>query len=227
MLITKRARYILTASILFTCVFGTKAFADDSLSPMLNHVQTSGSHCDDMYAMTLYEYKLEKEVQKEKEEKARLQKEKEEKERKEKNTHREIAEKNLPTQDRKTPYISNSTDKSTKVLEVGKKYIGVPYVFGGTSPSGFDCSGFTQYVVKQATGLDITRTSSSQPYCGLMHQINLSDARPGDLVYDIGQHAGIFISDGGSYLTILHASVPGDTVKIGQYHRNVSVYRLN
>lgn len=225
MLLNKKIKYILMASVLFTCMISTKSFADNKLSPMLNHVTSSGHNCDDMYVMTLFELKAEQKAQKDKEEQE--VKLKQEKERKEQSGTNEVEEKNLPTSCTKVPYISDDANKSSRVLEVGKKYIGVPYVYGGTSPDGFDCSGFTQYVVREATGLDISRTASSQPYCGLMHQINLDDARPGDLVYDMGQHAGIFVSNSGPYLTILHASVPGDTVKIGYYPNKVSVYRLN
>lgn len=84
---------------------------------------------------------------------------------------------------------------------------GVPYVFGGTSRSGFDCSGFTQYVYK-ASGISIPRTSYTQFNSG--SSVSKQDLQPGDLVffttYSKGaSHVGIYIGNG----TFVHASDSG------------------
>lgn len=106
------------------------------------------------------------------------------------------------------------------------KYLGTPYVWGGTSPRGFDCSGYTQYVMRETFGVDISRTTSSQPGSRYLQKISMSEAQPGDLIYKPGQHTGIYLAGkGGGNLTILHSPVPGQSVKIGSYTRNVSVYR--
>jgi cell wall-associated NlpC family hydrolase len=80
------------------------------------------------------------------------------------------------------------------IIEIARRYIGTPYVYGGTTPSGFDCSGLTQYVYKQV-GIALPRTSGSQARAG--RQISAAEARPGDLVYPrSGGHIGIYVGNG-------------------------------
>jgi cell wall-associated NlpC family hydrolase len=74
------------------------------------------------------------------------------------------------------------------VLEVAARYVGTPYVSGGRTPSGFDCSGFTSYVYAQL-GITLSRTSSQQRYDGV--QVSRADAKPGDLIWSPG-HIGIY-----------------------------------
>ena len=74
------------------------------------------------------------------------------------------------------------------VLEIAARYVGVPYVSGGTTPSGFDCSGFTSYVYAQL-GISLPRTSSAQRYAGQV--VSRADALPGDLIWSPG-HIGIY-----------------------------------
>ena len=74
------------------------------------------------------------------------------------------------------------------VLEVAARYVGVPYVSGGTTPSGFDCSGFTSYVFAQL-GVSLPRTSGAQRYAGQV--VSRADALPGDLIWSPG-HIGIY-----------------------------------
>ena len=81
------------------------------------------------------------------------------------------------------------------------RYVGVPYVYGGTTPAGFDCSGFVQYVYRQ-NGIELPRTSGAQASVGV--PVSLANARPGDIV-TWGYHSGIYAGNG----TVLHASMPG------------------
>ncbi|MBM6641277.1 C40 family peptidase [Lacticaseibacillus paracasei] len=91
------------------------------------------------------------------------------------------------------------------------KYIGVPYVYGGTSPSGFDCSGLIYYAAKEA-GINLPRTSQAQSTLG--SYVSVSDLQAGDLVFwgGVGSayHVGIYIG-GGQYV---HAPAPGQSVTI-------------
>ncbi|WP_338751927.1 C40 family peptidase [Bacillus sp. FJAT-52991] len=66
------------------------------------------------------------------------------------------------------------------MVSYGKKFMGVPYVFGGTTPKGFDCSGFTQYVYKHH-GVSIPRTTGEQYSVGT--SVAKSELKPGDLVF--------------------------------------------
>jgi cell wall-associated NlpC family hydrolase len=74
------------------------------------------------------------------------------------------------------------------VLEVAARYVGVPYVSGGTTPDGFDCSGFVSYVYAQL-GISLPRTSSAIKAAGTV--ISASEAQPGDLIWSPG-HISIY-----------------------------------
>ena len=93
------------------------------------------------------------------------------------------------------------------VVETAKKYLGTRYVYGGTTPSGFDCSGFTQYVFKQH-GVSLSRTAAAQAGNGV--SVDKSNLQPGDLVffYSPISHVGIYVG-GGSFI---HASSTGTGV---------------
>nr|WP_202627643.1 C40 family peptidase [Cellulomonas sp. APG4] len=91
------------------------------------------------------------------------------------------------------------------VLEVAARYVGTPYVSGGTTPSGFDCSGFTSYVYAQL-GITLPRTSTAQKAAGTI--VSRADARPGDLVWSPG-HIGIYA--GGNQM--IDSPRPGKTVQ--------------
>lgn len=81
------------------------------------------------------------------------------------------------------------------VLSSMRKYEGVPYKWGGTTPRGFDCSGFVQYVYRKA-GIRLPRTSAAQRRVGV--PVPRSQARPGDLVCMPG-HVGIYLGNGMMY----------------------------
>lgn len=74
------------------------------------------------------------------------------------------------------------------VLEVAARYVGVPYVSGGTTPDGFDCSGFVSYVYAQL-GISLPRTSSAIKAAGTV--VSASEAQPGDLIWTPG-HISIY-----------------------------------
>ena len=84
------------------------------------------------------------------------------------------------------------------IIATGKKYIGVPYVFGGTTPKGFDCSGFLQYVFKE-NGFIVPRLADEQYQLG--KAVKTKELTAGDLVffttYEAGaSHCGIYLGQG-------------------------------
>jgi peptidoglycan DL-endopeptidase CwlO len=94
------------------------------------------------------------------------------------------------------------------VVGVAMQYLGVPYVYGGATPSGFDCSGFIMYVYAQI-GVSLPHNAAAQ--YGYGTPVDRSQLQPGDLVFFNGLgHAGIYVG-GGSFI---HAPHTGDVVKI-------------
>ncbi|MDO5700421.1 MAG: C40 family peptidase [Bowdeniella nasicola] len=81
---------------------------------------------------------------------------------------------------------------ASSVVQIAYRYIGTPYVAGGSSPAGFDCSGFTSYVYRQV-GINLPRSSSAQRHAGRV--VPASQARPGDLIWWPG-HVGIYLGNG-------------------------------
>lgn len=97
-----------------------------------------------------------------------------------------------------------------KLIDTAKSYIGTPYVYGGSTPSGFDCSGFVQYVYGQI-GISLSRTSYTQAKEGT--QVSYENLMPGDIVcFGSGSisHVGIYIGDG----RFIHSPRTGYTVCI-------------
>ncbi|EKS4343706.1 SH3 domain-containing protein [Clostridium botulinum] len=94
------------------------------------------------------------------------------------------------------------------VTSYARQYLGTPYVWGGTSPSGFDCSGFVQYVYRNAAGISLPRDTYGQ--IGAGSRVSQDQLQPGDLVFPDAGHVGIYIGGG----QMIHASKPGDVVKI-------------
>ena len=90
------------------------------------------------------------------------------------------------------------------IVSVARQYLGVPYVFGGASPAGFDCSGLVKYVYAQF-GISLPHSSLAQGANGT----RVTDPEPGDLVViDGGSHIGIYSGDG----YMVHAPMPGRVV---------------
>lgn len=85
--------------------------------------------------------------------------------------------------------------KAQQVLAIAKQYVGTPYVLGGRSPSGWDCSGFTSFVYGKV-GVKLPGTSAGQRNAG--KTVPRSAAKPGDIIWAPG-HVGIYAGNGMMY----------------------------
>jgi cell wall-associated NlpC family hydrolase len=106
-------------------------------------------------------------------------------------------------------YEGQLDEQSLKILESAYSYLGIPYRWGGTTPSGFDCSGFVRYVFNE-NGIPLGRSSQVQAQEG--KPVRLSDLKPGDLIffkmhhrtrdhYRVN-HVGLYVGNG----QFIHAS---------------------
>lgn len=115
------------------------------------------------------------------------------------------------------PSTANIPQTSSGIVSIAEQYIGTPYVYGGASPSGFDCSGFTQYVFGKA-GISLPRTAAQQ-YAAATP---VSDPQPGDLVF-FGSpvwHVGIYVGNG----MMIDSPKPGTTVQYRPLFSGVTGY---
>ena len=109
---------------------------------------------------------------------------------------------------------STNPNKVDAVIDLAKKQIGKPYVWGATGPDSFDCSGLTSYVYKNAANISLPRTSSEQAKVG--DTISKSDLMPGDLIFSSTNgtgnvsHVGIYIGNN----EMIHSPKPGQNVQI-------------
>ncbi len=118
-----------------------------------------------------------------------------------------VAERVIPVYHRKS-VTRNPVPASVAgnaVLEEAAKYVGTPYVAGGSTPSGFDCSGFVSYVYAH---FGVSLPHSSSAYWNIGTRVSAQDARPGDLIVSSG-HVAIYA--GGSLQ--IDAPRPGKTVQ--------------
>jgi peptidoglycan DL-endopeptidase CwlO len=94
------------------------------------------------------------------------------------------------------------------VVGIAMQYLGIPYVYGGSTPAGFDCSGFVMYVYAQV-GVSLPHNAAAQ--YGYGTPVDRSQLQPGDLVFFNGLgHNGIYIGGG----NFIHSPHTGDVVKI-------------
>jgi cell wall-associated NlpC family hydrolase len=106
------------------------------------------------------------------------------------------------------PVYAPPPSKYGGVVGIAMQYLGTPYVYGGASPSGFDCSGFVMYVFAQI-GVSLPHNAAAQYGYGM--PVSSDQLQPGDLVFFNGLgHVGIYIGGG----QFIHSPHTGDVVKI-------------
>lgn len=110
--------------------------------------------------------------------------------------------------------VANGSAKGAAIAQYAKQFLGYRYVYGGSSPSGFDCSGFVTYVCNQ-NGISVNRTASAQMSNGTA--VSKAQLQPGDLVFfnsgnssKLATHVGIYLGNG----QFIHASTPSTGVII-------------
>lgn len=106
---------------------------------------------------------------------------------------------------------NGSSEKRAAVLEYAAQFLGTPYVYGGSTPSGFDCSGFTSYVFKNTVG-SIPRVAQAQ--FDATTRVSMDELLPGDLVFfgssaSSISHVGIYVGNN----QFIHSPHTGDVVK--------------
>ncbi len=114
---------------------------------------------------------------------------------------------------------ANNQDLRQEIIRTALHLKGVSYRWGGTTPSGFDCSGFVQYAFR-INGISIPRDADSQYYDG--DKISTSDLKPGDLVffqtYESGpSHVGIYIGDNRFIHAAYHGGIMVDSLNESYY----------
>lgn len=106
----------------------------------------------------------------------------------------------------------SSPSAGERIVQIAEQYLGIPYVYGGTTPAGFDCSGFTSFVFSQM-GYNLYRSSYQQINNGI--PVSKSELQPGDLLLfkkkDANRihHVGIYVGDG----MMIHSPQTGDVIK--------------
>ncbi|WP_446666990.1 C40 family peptidase [Flexivirga sp. B27] len=105
------------------------------------------------------------------------------------------------------------------IVSIAKQYVGTPYVYGGSSPAGFDCSGFTSYVYAQV-GKSIPHTATGQ----LQAATPVSNPQPGDLIFfgdgSSAYHVAIYAGNG----MMVDSNHPGGSVGVRAIYSGVSGY---
>jgi len=116
-----------------------------------------------------------------------------------------------------------SNNKVDHMIDFAKKFLGTPYRYAGSTPAGFDCSGFIKYILNRYD-IDITRTSASMANYGT--RVKLADVRKGDLLFFKGSrlsstvvgHVGMVIENKDGVIKFIHSMSGG--VQITTFNNN-------
>ena len=120
------------------------------------------------------------------------------------------------------PNRGDSTVSATgnAIVDYAYEFLGKPYVYGATGPNSFDCSGFTQYVFKNAAGINLSRTTYTQINEGV--PVSRENLQPGDLIFTHAGHVGIYVGNN----QFIHAPRTGDVVKVSSVYKFYAARRI-
>ena len=204
----KNLRYFALLSLIFFVFSGVAAAAPDKTATAKTKNTADcfdAFHGDELEtgAITPSTKTIKPSKKQKKEKKNNTKKNKKGKKSKEKTKTGDSKDSALKSVPESAPFLPQNKVKA--LIKTAKKYIGVPYKFGGTTPKGFDCSGFVQYVFKQH-GMNLPRTADEQYKLGKRTK-NRKELVEGDLVYFTtyesgASHCGIYLGDG----KFIHAS---------------------
>jgi cell wall-associated NlpC family hydrolase len=108
------------------------------------------------------------------------------------------------------PVGTGTLRTESRIVATALKYVGAPYARGGSSPAGFDCSGFVMFVYRRH-GVTLPHSAEAQYRLGT--PVRRDSLQPGDIVFfDRLGHSGIYIGDS----RFVHATKPGDVVKVSR-----------
>ncbi|GAA4912504.1 cell wall-associated NlpC family hydrolase [Actinomycetospora succinea] len=130
---------------------------------------------------------------------------------------RQAAASDRSDQKKKEPQASSAgSSVAQQAISAARGQLGVPYVWGGTTPDGFDCSGLTQFAFEKA-GIELPRTSRAQAQEG--QEVSADSMKPGDLIFFNSpvSHVGIYIGGG----KMIEAPNSGSDVKISDVQRRM------
>ncbi|QAY63594.1 NlpC/P60 family protein [Xylanimonas allomyrinae] len=111
-----------------------------------------------------------------------------------------------------------AASSASGAASVALRYVGVPYVYGGATPSGFDCSGLVSYVYAQL-GIDLPHQSRGILNSSHTTQVSRAEAQPGDVIWSPG-HVAIYLGDGMQ----IEASRPGTTASVHKLWQSNPVF---
>ena len=120
------------------------------------------------------------------------------------------------------PSVDTSNATGDAIVALATQYTGTPYVYGGNTPSGWDCSGFVQWVYSQF-GISLPRTSGAQAATGTA-VASLAEAKPGDILAN-GSHAAIYIGNG-MVVNALNPAQGTQITGVGVFYGGYSIRRV-
>jgi cell wall-associated NlpC family hydrolase len=122
-----------------------------------------------------------------------------------------------------TEQVSNPSCRIPELYENVKQYLGIRYRFGGTTPAGFDCSGFVRFMFGKVFDMKLPRSSREMSNIGT--QVDRNELKPGDLVFFHNRgkrinHVGIFVGNGMFVHSSLSKGITRDRLDEKYYDRN-------